>query len=627
MTHIIFFAPYPESLPTIEQVFSERPDRNLITHQVLLDSYNNPLDSLSADAVIARGFTAHALQQTDIPCAELKTSGYDVIYAVEKCISQFKCHKIAIVGAFNMIYGSDEIGNIYDGITIKSFPITEETELEKTLKKAVQEGFEAIVGGHSTVNIAAQLKLPSVMIESGKEAINNAINDAILALNIYRHEKQKSSEISNIMNYSFQGIMSANQSGIVTLANKYCYQIMSDQNGSITGLDISSLFPTIPFQDIINNGHKVISELHHYKNRQLMVNCVPITTNQGNAGCVLTFQKISQIQDDEGKIRKKMHTTGFIAKYKFSDILHQNPYMAGVIRQASDFGVSDSNLLLYGETGTGKELFAQSIHNISHRRNEPFVAINCAALPEDLLESELFGYVEGAFTGAAKGGKMGFFEIAHRGTIFLDEIGDISKKLQNRLLRVLQEREIIRLGNDTVIPIDVRIISATNKNLREEVEKGSFRQDLLYRLDVLELHIPPLRKRGQDLLFIMEHFITLEQERTGCLLKGIHESSRPLLLSYQWPGNIRELRNFCERICILCQKEYAYPEDVLTALPQLDVPAYALSSNSHDMLKQSECDTILDALARNNNNRSATAAYLHIDKSTLWRKMKKYQLL
>lgn len=186
--------------------------------------------------------------------------------------------------------------------------------------------------------------------------------------------------------------------------------------------------------------------------------------------------------------------------------------MDSVISDAINFSYSDSNILIYGETGTGKELFAQSIHNSSTRRNNPFVAINCSALPENLLESELFGYVEGAFTGAAKGGKMGFFEMAHKGTIFLDEIGDISPKLQSRLLRVLQEKEIIRLGNDTVIPIDVRVISATNKNLKEAVAAGEFRQDLLYRLDVLELNLPPLRKRGADISLLLTHYIEFEHD-------------------------------------------------------------------------------------------------------------------
>ena len=313
--------------------------------------------------------------------------------------------------------------------------------------------------------------------------------------------------------------------------------------------------------------------------------------------------------------------------------------MNSVISDAVNFSYSESNVLICGETGTGKELFAQSIHNSSRRRNNPFVAINCSALPENLLESELFGYVEGAFTGAAKGGKMGFFEIAHKGTIFLDEIGDISPKLQSRLLRVLQEKEIIRLGNDTVIPVDVRIISATNKNLKEAVEKGEFRQDLLYRLDVLELNLPPLRDRGADIALLLNHYIDFEHERTGCRLSSLSDRAMNALMQYAWPGNIREMRNFCERLCILCPKETADIEDIYRALPDVfkkSAPAASVkipgpsktgeSTNGHPLLYDEEAE-ILKALALFRNNRTKAAEYLNMHPSTLWRKMKKYGIV
>ncbi|MFR2480276.1 sigma-54 interaction domain-containing protein, partial [Eisenbergiella sp.] len=353
----------------------------------------------------------------------------------------------------------------------------------------------------------------------------------------------------------------------------------------------------------------------------------------------------------------------FTARYDFSHILYRDSCMEAVISQAVKFSYSDSNILIHGETGTGKELFAQSIHNSSRRRKGPFVAINCAALPENLLESELFGYVEGAFTGASRGGKMGFFEIAHKGTIFLDEIGDISPKLQSRLLRVIQEREIIRLGNDTVIPIDVRVICATNRDLKKEVSRGNFREDLLYRLDVLELNLPPLRKRKQDILYLADRMVRFEHERTGSRLEAITQEGRELLMRYNWPGNVREMRNFCERICILCEKTRAGAEDVLQALPgewehgegadsqyaesrhaesryaesrhadsgsgSADFPASgshvpAEAAGRGPRLEEAQRQAVKDALELCGYHRGRTAVYLGIDKSTLWRKMKKY---
>lgn len=639
MIRMVFFAPYPEILPIIQQVFSERPDQKEFQYEVIQDFFNNPLENINADVAIARGFTAHTMQKKGIICTELKVTGYDVIAAIDTCLKLTPVKKIAIVGAFNMVYGSENAESIYPDIRITCYPIIDEIRLEEMIQKAVSDGNGAIVGGYTTVMIAGKYNIPAVMIKSGREAVNNAIAEAKIAAEISFREKERSNEIANIMNYSFQGIMSTDRQGMITFANSYCHTLLKDVKTSLIGHSIRKYFPSIPVEHVIADGLKILSDLQYYHDLPFLVNCVPIEGEYDNAGCVLTFQNAVQIQAEERQIRKKMHQSGFKAKYHFSQIVHNSLVMDAIILDAVSFSYSDSNVLIYGETGTGKELFAQSIHNSSPRRNNPFVAINCSALSESLLESELFGYVEGAFTGAAKGGKTGFFEIAHRGTIFLDEIGDISPKLQSRLLRVLQEKEIIRLGNDTVIPVDVRVISATNKNLKEAVAKGEFRQDLLYRLDVLELNLPPLRKREHDIALLLNHFIHFEHERTGCHLHAICDQSLEELIRYPWPGNIREMKNFCERICILCQKECAEPEDVCRALPELrSLPAssaHTLTGSQYDSRELAansapvydEPAEIRKALSLFRNNRTRAAEYLHIHPSTLWRKMKKYGIL
>ncbi len=635
MIRMVFFAPYPEILPIIQQVFSERPDRDEFQYEVIQDFFNNPLENINADVAIARGFTAHSMQKKGIICTELRVTGYDVMAAIDLCLKLTTVKKIAIVGAFNMVYGAENAESIYPDIRISCYPIMDETQLEQMIRQAISDGNGAIVGGYTTVMIARNYNIPAVMIKSGREAVNNAIAEAKIAAEISFREKERSNEIANIMNYSFQGIISTDRQGRITFANSYCHTLFKDVKSSFLQHPIKEYFPSIPADLVISDGRKILSDLQYHHDLPLLVNCVPIEGEYDNAGCVLTFQNAAQIQAEEGQIRKKMHQTGFKAKYHFSQIVHNSPVMDAVILDAVNFSYSDSNILIYGETGTGKELFAQSIHNSSPRRNNPFVAINCSALPENLLESELFGYVEGAFTGAAKGGKTGFFEIAHRGTIFLDEIGDISPKLQSRLLRVLQEKEIIRLGNDTVIPVDVRVISATNKNLREAVGQGTFRQDLLYRLDVLELNLPPLRKRNDDVTLLLNHYIHFEHERTGCRLHMLSASAMERLARYRWPGNIREMKNFCERICILCQKECADLEDVLRALPDLaghpDTAEAFGARNRHlphtagePVPVYNEPDEIRRALALFHNSRAKTADYLGIHPSTLWRKMKKY---
>ncbi|RHS84816.1 sigma 54-interacting transcriptional regulator [Clostridium sp. AM42-4] len=637
MIHMIFYAPYPQIVPLIKQVFQERPDCDELEYEIVQDFYNNPLQDLNADVVIARGFSALTMKQRGYICAELKVGGYDVIAAVLKArrMSPGLSH-IAVIGAFNMIYGIESIRDAFPDMKLSTYPVNSEPLLADAIRQAISDGCDALVGNYTGVELAKKSGLPAVMIESGQEAINNAIDEAKSAAEIDLREKMRSAQMANIMNYSFQGILSTDQNGIITFANKYCYSILDSGHALLTGRSILDFFPNLPVEEVTRNGKKLLSELHIYASYHLMVNCVPAPDNSGNTGCVLTFQDTSRIQADELQVRKKLRHSSFQAKYQFSNILHKSRIMDSVISDAMTYSYSDSNILICGETGTGKELFAQSIHNSSPRKNHPFVAINCSALPENLLESELFGYVEGAFTGASKGGKMGFFELAHKGTIFLDEIGDVSPNLQSRLLRVLQEREVVRLGSDTVIPVDVRVISATNKNLKEEVANGRFRQDLLYRLDVLELNLPPLRNREQDALFLLSQLISYEHERTGCILTGLSEEGASLITQYPWPGNIREMRNFCQRLSILTPNPLATPADILKVLPDA---AAALTPNGPKKTDRStpgdapvyslydEREEILKALYTFHNSRTKTAEFLGIDKSTLWRKMKKYHIL
>ncbi len=263
---------------------------------------------------------------------------------------------------------------------------------------------------------------------------------------------------------------------------------------------------------------------------------------------------------EQSQIRRPAAQRGHVARHSFDDILTRNPRMQQLKETARRMAASNSSIVIYGRSGTGKELFAQSIHNASPRREAPFIAINCASIPENLLESELFGYSEGAFTGAKKGGKRGYFELAHRGTLFLDEIGEMDLGLQARILRVLQEKEITRVGGDSVIRVDVRILSASNKRLLDLVRQNRFREDLYYRLNVLSLEIPPLRDRREDVPLLLRHF----QEQLGAVF-SLTPAAWEFLGQYPWPGNVRELGNFVERLSYL-GKPVLDREDVASQL-------------------------------------------------------------
>ncbi len=315
------------------------------------------------------------------------------------------------------------------------------------------------------------------------------------------------------------------------------------------GKSLTDVFPELSaIEDVLKTRTNRYNQIMQLKKVVVTANISMLEIENQAVGVICSFQDITKLQNLEKKIRYEMNKKGLVAKFKFNDIIAADSIMKDTMARAVKIGMSDSTAIIYGESGTGKEMMAQSIHNISDRKDEPFVAINCAALTERLLESELFGYEEGSFTGARKGGKPGLFELAHGGTIFLDEINSVSLNLQSKLLRVLEEKEVMRIGSDYVIPLDVRILTAANESLKDKIEDGSFRRDLFYRLNILELHIPPLRQRKKDILPLFKHYLH-EFAEDGQVPEISSEFEEKLVL-YSWPGNVRELKNIA-KLCVI----------------------------------------------------------------------------
>lgn len=341
-----------------------------------------------------------------------------------------------------------------------------------------------------------------------------------------------------VKNYVYDSVINDSPSALIVTNEKYHLLFSNNKAKALFDINDNNLL-----SDILGNEiYSLIQEEKMPKSGitinevQYFIEKTPIMLMDEIMGYYIIFQNEKDLIDIEINARKLIEKKGLYAKYNFSDIIHDSPAMNECINTAKTVALTDHTVLITGESGTGKELIAQSIHNYSKRRNMSFVAINCAALPESLLESELFGYESGSFTGARKNGKLGLFEQGNGGTIFLDEIGDISPNLQSRLLRVLQERQIMRIGSDRVIKINTRIIAATNKNLSSEVEKGNFRRDLYYRLNVITMNIEPLRNRKEDILPLMSNFL-------GSKYKQLTEPDKKLLYEYAWPGNVRELES------------------------------------------------------------------------------------
>ncbi|WP_461207669.1 sigma-54 interaction domain-containing protein [Clostridium sp. DL1XJH146] len=338
-----------------------------------------------------------------------------------------------------------------------------------------------------------------------------------------------------------KGYLIFDTNGNIEDYNKEALQTLKLENKDVDKMNISDLISTQTYTQVFEKKEILKDEIIKIEGKNIVLSAYP-TINSGRFyGATIIIKEFGETEKRQHEIRKKIIGKGHIAKYRFEDIIGESICLKESILKAKRMSFSNSSILIEGETGTGKELFAQAIHNHSPRKNYQFVAVNFASLPGNILESELFGYEEGAFTGAKKGGKTGLFELAHKGTIFLDEIGEIPMNLQVKLLRVLQEKEVMRLGGDKIISVDIRVIAATNRNLYDLVKVGSFRRDLFYRLKVLPLKLPPLRNRKEDILVILEFYKKYFNGKYS-----LSNEAKDKLLNYEWLGNIRELRNFAE---------------------------------------------------------------------------------
>ena len=343
-----------------------------------------------------------------------------------------------------------------------------------------------------------------------------------------------------------EAIIAVNQSEDIVLINPEAEKILELNGANTVGMPLREVLPQIDLTGCLKTGESIVHDIKRIADNYFIISANPTTDRKGTCnGAVITLRPVGEVQELETKVRRTLRRKGNEAKYTFGEIVGESPELKRSVELGKRFAKTELTVLIQGESGTGKELFAQAIHNHSQRRSNPFVALNFAALPENLVESELFGYEDGAFTGAKKGGRPGLFEEAHLGTIFLDEIGDATLSVQKKLLRVLEEREVRRVGGSNVTPVDVRVIAATNQDLEGLVRRGEFRNDLYYRLCAVPLTIPPLRSRREDIIPLIQYFA--RKFRNAPLL--IEEPLQEFLLQYTWPGNIRELQNTVKYLC------------------------------------------------------------------------------
>ncbi|MFT9497560.1 sigma-54 interaction domain-containing protein [Anaerosolibacter sp.] len=470
--------------------------------------------------------------------------------------------------------------------------------------------------------------------------------DNLSTINELRDLKTQQLIYEKILEISEDGFLIVDKDGYIIEINHAYSKFLGLSRNDILGKHVLEIIKNSKLPKILSTGEVDINVVHQLVEGQApnnekytFVTRAPVKDGDQIIAAVgqvkfslKTMELTNKLQrlDMELQYYKKELERIAGSKYFFDNMIGRNPDFLAIKKIAQKATKNDFTVLLTGETGTGKEVFANAIHYGSIRRNKPFVRINCAAIPSELLESELFGYTEGSFTGAKRGGKKGKFELANGGTIFLDEIGDMPLSMQAKLLRVLQEKEIERVGGYETIPIDVRVIAATNQNLEDKVNNHSFREDLYYRLNVIQAKIPSLRERSEDIPYFIEYFLKKLNEKYEAKIQ-IDPEAIEILSHYQWPGNIRELKNIIERSFALVDDHIIrtthLPPNILSNVKRHFLMTTCSSSNTlNDIMDKIEKELILSSLNKNHHNCRKTAEELGIHRSTLYKKMDKHQI-
>ncbi len=571
--------------------------------------------------IISRGRTASVLREhLRVPIVEVKHTFFDCINAYHKA------HQVSDKIAF--LATSEGYATILEKarpfmpqVSICLIdPLGSNQATEAQLDRLQAEGIEVAIGGLSSREAVMARGMRYIMSEADADAADEAIDEALHLLQVEEERRLKRVElqsryemIQSILNCVSEGIFSVDSQRVITNMNSVATAYLG---GLACGDSIDGLLAEDYFSQVLGSGRPVRGALITLGRLSLTLSIAPITLDSQVIGAVATLQNQTEITAIERKMRRQL-ARQHLAEKTFEHIIGSSPALAKAKRLALTYAAVDSTVMIEGETGTGKELFAQSIHNASRRKQGPFVAINCAAFAPGVLESELFGYVKGAFTGALNEGKAGVFELAHTGTIFLDEINETSTDIQVKLLRTLQERKVVRIGDDKVTPVDIRIITASNKNLEQRVAQGLLREDFFYRICVLKLHLPALRERRADIPELVRHLLR-SLPMTTC---EPDEALLTRLSGYAWPGNIRQLGNIVERLAVMSQgRPFAEPwlEDVLEDLSS------SVATVEKGAPIKTELALLHDVLASVRGNREEAARRLQISTTTLWRRMKKY---
>jgi propionate catabolism operon transcriptional regulator len=580
----------------------------------------------NVDAFVSAGANASFLRGSlTTPVATIKVTGYDTLLALLK--ARAVSSRVGIVTYRETVPELDAVRDLLR-VEIVQKAYRTPTEAHEAVRELAMSGCSIVIGSSIVCEIAEDAGLQGILAYS-LPSVRQGIDEALELGRLSRLGTARYVQLDGVLQNLDEAVLAVDRSHRVIALNPPMERLLGDVRDNLLGQPFEPSERGLSLLDTLESGLPDRGQVIRIARRDWILGRTAIRDRGQTTGAVLTLHDARAIREADTTLRSQRHTRQQpTARYTFADLKGRSPALCRAKEAAVRFAGTDITVLLSGESGTGKEVFAQAIHRASRRADRAFVAVNCSAFPENLLESELFGYEEGAFTGSRRGGKAGLFEAAHTGTLFLDEVGDMAPALQTRLLRVLQEREVVRLGGVAPIPVDVRIIAATHQPLDELIQERRFRSDLYYRINILRLQVPPLRDRREDIEELATIFLTRCLDRLGARFSK--RLLTPLLgrfTSYSWPGNVRELENICERLAVLLvgyDDPASIPADVFAQdCPELFAPARSVRDAEPEVLWP---DRIRSALVETGGRRQEAARRLGISRATLWRHLQSMKL-
>lgn len=615
-------APYESMLDSVGEI--QLPEGvELVTAVATYDSALEEaakMEKKGVEILISRGATQSFIEKNcTLPIIGCNVGVTDLIPALCHARQYSCCVGVNSYGSFQSLKTMLETALGIEIIFMDGYATR--TENHNHVRWMQEQQIPVILGGSVTVDYANKLGLRGILIPTSRETLETAISEAIRTVQIIRKERTEKNHIQQVVECTADAIYWIDKQHNVTPMNESAQnfaEVLADGRNSI------NLSPNWFGTDVAENIRKratVSNQVQTLGKTTFVYTLRTVNISEDSGGLMLFIQDSSRIQTLEYNIRFHCRQQYDSHMYTLSDFIGRSKEAVQCRKMAETIAPHDATVLIMGESGTGKEILAQSIHCMSLRNSKPFIAINCMALDNNLLDSELFGYEEGSFTGAKKSGKIGLIEMAHDGTLFLDEIGSISLPLQAKLLRALQEKEIRRIGSEKAIPINVRVIAATNSNLQEKVRSGEFRLDLYYRLCVLDIQIPSLRERKDDIILLTQHFCA----EFHFPFDAFPEKDLQTMIDYDWPGNVRELRNFVERVSLIFPSKSI--QELMAENIHLSSIIYAIPEDNLSVLKVKpgtleEMETELIAqMHQRISSKTELANILNISRATLWKKL------